>query len=62
MQFILTNKISLNPRHNSSTTFLMCGTSEKIRKGRTHRQIINKCAEEFVATLVGIQHKNTKLV
>jgi hypothetical protein len=40
----------------------MCGTSEKIRKGRTHRQIINKCADEFVATLVGIQHKNTKLV
>jgi hypothetical protein len=57
----LTNRISLNPRHSSYTTFLMWGTSVKILRGLTQRKIISNWAPEFGGTFLGIQHRNTRL-
>ena len=57
----ITNKISLNPRHNSYTTRRICGTSINILRGRIHRNIISTCAPELGGISLGIQQRKTRL-
>ena len=56
-----TKIISLNPLHNSLTTFLICGTSIKILRGLKHLRSIKNWATEWGDIVLGIQHAHTKL-
>lgn len=58
---LLTRKISLKPLRTSRTTFLICGTSLKIRSGRRQRSIMRSWAPDSGGTLFGSQHKNIRL-
>lgn len=56
----LTNRISLKPLHSSDTTFLICGTRLKIRRGLKHLKIRRSWIPDCAGTSFGIQHENTK--
>lgn len=58
---LLTRNISLKPLRTSRTTFLICGTSLKIRSGRRQRSIMRSWAPDSGGTLFGSQHKKIRL-
>lgn len=57
----LTRKISLKPLRTSRTTFLIWGTSLKIRSGRRQRSIISSWAPDSGGMSGGSQHRKIKL-